>query len=117
MKPTLLVVSLALAACGEDPTGPTGPVETRDVLVLDNAFEPPAIRIAEADTVTWTWAGIEPHTVTFDDPGLLGSPVLSGGTHRVQFESPGTFTYFCSVHGREVMAGSVEVVPGQVPQP
>jgi plastocyanin len=112
-----LILLLALVACGDDSSGPTGPVDTRDVLVLDNAFEPPAIRIAQGDTVTWTWAGIEPHTVTFDDPDLLGSAILTGGTHQVGFDSPGTFTYFCSVHGREVMSGSVEVTLGQVPQP
>jgi plastocyanin len=111
------ILLLALAACGSDPSGPAGPVETREVTVIDNDFVPRDIRIAEADTVTWTWTGTEPHTVTFDDPDLLGSAVLTSGIHRVRFEFPGTFTYYCAVHGREVMAGSVEVVPGQVPQP
>jgi plastocyanin len=111
-----IVLLLALAACGDE-TGPAGRVDTREVLVVDYAFEPADIRIAEADTVTWTWAGIEPHTVTFDDPTFQGSAILTAGTHQIRFDSPGTFTYFCSIHGREVMSGSVEVMQGQVPQP
>ena len=111
-----LFLLVALIGCS-DATGPTGPVDTNQVLVVDNAFEPADIRIAEADTVTWTWTGIEAHTVTFDDPNLQSSALLTSGTHSVVFEVPGTFTYYCTVHGREVMSGSIEVVPGQTPQP
>lgn len=108
---------LALVACGTD-AGPTGPVETLEVTIVDSAFEPASIIVRETDTVTWTWTGLQQHTVTFDDLSLPSSQLQTLGQHQVTFGVTGTFTYYCVAHGRSQMAGSVEVVvTGQDPEP
>ena len=59
-------------------------------------------------TVTWTWTGRNPHSVTFDAGGP-NSVIQRSGTFSRTFGSAGAFTYFCSVHGRVVMSGTVNV--------
>lgn len=108
---------LAVAACGETTPPNGGPVETREVSIVDTpAFEPPDILVAEGDTVTWTWNGFQQHQVVFDDPSIPPSPAQTLGTHQVVFTVAGTYTYFCSVHGRAVMSGSVAVT-ARAPEP
>jgi plastocyanin len=104
-----VIVLLAVAACGETTPPNGGPVETREVTIVDNAFEPPDIIVREGDTVTWTWAGFDVHTVVFDDGSILPATARAVGTHQVVFRIAGTYPYFCSVHGRSVMSGTVEV--------
>jgi len=61
-------------------------------------------------TITWTWTGQNQHSVTFDSTAITSSPVQgNGGTHAVTFNDAGTFTYFCTVHGKSVMSGTVIV--------
>jgi hypothetical protein len=62
----------------------------------------------ECSMKTWTLGGILPHSVT-SDTGLFDSGVHTSGTFAFTFTSPGTYVYFCTVHGRNVMFGSVVV--------
>ncbi|MGH7514052.1 MAG: cupredoxin domain-containing protein [Gemmatimonadales bacterium] len=106
---------VAIAACGGGgsnvPTGPTGG-GTTGVTVGNNFFSPANLSVATGATVTWTWAmGDTEHTVTFDD-SAPGSARQSSGTFQRTFATAGTYTYFCSVHGRAVMSGSVTVGTG-----
>jgi plastocyanin len=106
---------VALAGCGgggsDTPTGPTGG-GTTGVTVGNNFFSPASLSVATGATVTWTWAmGDTLHTVTFDD-NAPGSNPQSSGTFQRTFATAGTYTYFCSVHGRAVMSGSVTVGTG-----
>jgi plastocyanin len=113
------VVTLLAAACGEEPVVngfPPPPVETDQVSVLDNEFDPASIVVPSGTTVTWTWNGSEDHTVVFDDTSLPASPVQFAGTHQVTFSLSNTYTYYCSIHGRAVMSGLVEVRPA-TPEP
>jgi len=107
---------LALAGCGggggsDSPTGPaTG--GTASVTVGNFFFSPASITVATGATVTWTWAtGDTLHTVTFDD-NAPGSSPQSSGTFQRTFATAGTYTYFCSIHGKNVMSGSVTVGTG-----
>lgn len=82
---------------------------TDTVTVGNNFFQPDSISVAAGTTVTWVWSpGDTLHTVTFDD-GAPGSPVQSTGTFSRAFATAGSYTYFCSIHGRNVMAGLVVV--------
>jgi plastocyanin len=107
--------------CSSSPTPPPDPgvaVGTRQVLVVDDAFEPPHNLVSEGDTVTWTWAGTSLHNVTFEDAQFSDSPTQRVGTHMVAFPVPGAFDYYCSVHGRNAMSGRVTVERGtQRPDP
>lgn len=108
-----LLPIVTLVACNGDdpPTMPPvqPPVATTSVNIVDFAFTPPDIRLTAGDTVTWTWQGSAPHNVTFDDGAIGNSATQSSGTFDRGFGNTGTFTYFCTVHGRSVMSGSVLV--------
>ena len=103
---------LALAGCGgggaDTTTGPSGGV-ANSVTVGNNFYNPANLSVATGAKVTWQWAmGDMEHTVTFDD-AAPGSPRQSSGTFERTFSTAGTYTYFCQVHGRAVMSGSVTV--------
>ncbi len=61
--------------------------------------------------VTWTNNDSPTHTVTGDNGGDPGnSPnIPSGGTFSYLFDTPGTYTYHCSIHPS--MTGTVIVTP------
>jgi plastocyanin len=71
-------------------------------------FAPQTVDIAAGGTVTWTWGGNLTHSVT-SDRGVFDSGVKMTGTFSFTFPTAGTFGYFCVVHGRNVMFGSVVV--------
>ena len=105
-----------------------------------NSFNPRTVRIAVGDTVRWTWNG-GPHSVTsgnclsdiygegsdctanntFCSPSDLNcgsGPSSNAGTvYSHQFNTPGTFPYFCNVH-LGAMTGTVIVEDsGPTPTP
>ena len=86
------------------PTAPTSAA----VSLHDNFYAPAAVTIAAGVTVTWTWAGANPHTVTSDTGVFDSSPAKTSGTFSFTFPSAGTFHYHCLVHGF-IMSGTVTV--------
>ncbi len=104
--------STAVADLATTPSFPT----TASVTVGPNnslSYSPASVDIAAGGTVTWTWApGITmPHTVTSGDSpaAFASSPVQMSGTFQATFPNRGSFFYFCTVHGRNVMNGTVNV--------
>lgn len=110
----LLVVPLASAAL-------PAPVP---VVASGFHFLPPALVIPAGTTVSWI-NGALPHTVTTSDDvvkaatGVANDRANSDGnpdtfhgippmSHR--FDNPGTFSYFCELHFRLGMIGTVTVV-------
>lgn len=90
---------------------PTRAIGEGAVAIGDNFFAPSSLSVARGAggaVVTWTWGGTRLHNVTFDDGGGT-SPSQSGGTYTRTFTAAGTYTYYCSIHGRSVMSGSVTV--------
>lgn len=94
--------------------------EAADVEVVDVAFEPSDVTIEAGGTVTWTQTGSLPHTVTADDGSFDSHPDCSGGsdcmasgdTFSQTFDEPGTYAYYCRIHGGPGgtgMAGTVTV--------
>jgi plastocyanin len=77
--------------------------------VQDNEYNPATVNITTGTTVVWTWASgnYNQHSVTFND-GVTSSTSKMSGTHSRTFQSAGTFSYYCDVHGT-TMAGSVVV--------
>lgn len=88
------------------------------VTVSNNAYTPDQVSIAKGATVTWQWdsctgdgyGGQECafHTVTFDDGGSSAT-ARNEGTFARTFANAGTYTYYCTAHGRSVMSGAVAV--------
>ena len=117
----VLAIALAWMACGggTEPSqngggggggggGGTCTSTSIAVDVHDNAYSPSCTTVAVGSTVTWDWSGMNPHTVTFDNTALGGSPQQIDGTFTHQFANVGTFTYHCQVHGAS-MSGTVKV--------
>lgn len=138
MRRTIVAILLILAACSESSTKATPAPEASGkpvtnagsasstaeatTSVVDTQFEPATLSVAAGTKVTWTQTGDQPHSVTsaeeiFDSaPGC--SPVKSdecnhkGDTFAYVFDKPGTFRYYCSVHGTADgtgMSGTVTV--------
>ncbi|MFN8571117.1 MAG: Ig-like domain-containing protein [Gemmatimonadaceae bacterium] len=81
------------------------------VAISDNAFSPSSLTVVKNEagaTVTWSWTGSRLHNVTFDDGGS-GSANQTSGTFARTFTTAGTYTYYCSIHGKAVMSGSITV--------
>ncbi len=96
-------------------TSQPGGGATNKVSLKDLAFNPNSITVKVGTTVTWTndeTGGIQ-HTVTSGAPnapsGVFDSGTLNPGqSFQFTFRNPGTFTYFCKIHGA-AMTGTVVV--------
>lgn len=122
-KVLLSLALVGLIGCSSDDDAPTGaeqpqgdpnpapPPASTTVSVQDDFFSPANAvinRTSGSAKVTWQWYGSDDHSVTFDQGGP-SSPVQSTGTFERTFTSAGSFTYYCTVHGRNVMSGTVTV--------
>ena len=87
----------------------SGFLDTASVIIFDNGYNPAAVAVSPGGTVTWVWTGNNAHGVTFDDGTITPSTVQSTGTYTVRFPRAGIFSFFCTVHGRTVEAGTVTV--------
>ena len=68
------------------------------VTIQNFAYSPASIQIAKGATVTWTNADTAPHTITFRN-GMRDSGMLrQGQSFSYTFTTPGTYTYYCTVH-------------------
>jgi plastocyanin len=88
------------------------------VVVGNNNYTPSSLNAAPGSTVTWQWDSCTgdgyggqlctSHSVTFDDGGPSAA-TRETGTFQRQFGAVGTYTYYCTTHGRTAMSGSVVV--------
>lgn len=118
----LAALVAALAACGGsgnpaiDETNGGGAANA--VRIVDIGYEPKELTVSAGTTVTWTNTGDLPHSVTSDDGGKTfdsspdcvksGKCMAKGDTFSHTFDSAGTFTYMCQVHGAQ-QTGTVTV--------
>jgi plastocyanin len=115
--------AFALLTAGQVTAGASS---AADVIVSDNFFQPKTITVQAGSTVLWEQQGNLPHNVEADDgtwnshpactPAVGGSCMDDGDTYSRAFPEPGTFAYFCRVHGGAGgvgMSGTIRVVePG-----
>lgn len=75
-----------------------------------NASQNPAVdTVAAGGTVTWTWTGSNSHSVqSTGTPSFTSSTTKTTGTYQFTFNTAGTFTYDCAVHGA-LMTGTIVV--------
>jgi plastocyanin len=92
----LLVVAMAAFVA----LGTSQPARAQDtsVSIVDFAFNPSSVTITAGSTVTWTNNGATTHTVTADDGSFDSGNLASGATYSFTFNTPGTYTYHCSIH-------------------
>ncbi|MEP7064979.1 MAG: cupredoxin domain-containing protein [Gemmatimonadota bacterium] len=87
----------------------TGARDTASVIIFDNGYTPSTVTVAAGGSVTWVWTGNNAHGVSFDDATITPSTIQSRGSYAVRFPRAGSFSFFCTVHGRTVEAGTVTV--------
>ena len=94
--------------------GPVGSVAVGPGIVFvsgHNGSANPAVdTIAVGGVVTWTWSGLDAHSVqSIGSPSFASSSIQSGNkTFAVTFTAPGTYRYDCAVHGQD-MTGTIVV--------
>jgi plastocyanin len=98
-------------------TSTIGPVQSGDIAVaaIDNNFKAENITVTAGSKVTWTNTGRNDHNVKPVDGGDFGVDTAGfkpGVSYTATFATPGTYRYFCSIHGTTArgMVGTVQVV-------
>jgi plastocyanin len=75
------------------------------VTLVNVSFAPAVVSIQAGQTVEWKWQDAQtPHNVTFD---TFHSATKTTGTYFHTFNTPGVYSYFCSIHIN--MVGTVVV--------
>jgi plastocyanin len=75
---------------------------TTNITIVNNAFQPGSITVSAGTTVTWTWAATAiDHNVTpvGTEPARSGNPRDGPATYQFTFNTPGTYAYYCQIHG------------------
>jgi plastocyanin len=105
-------VSFSATANGPD-GGPPGATEIQLLSNGGNRFEPANVTVAVGTTVTWTWVGGFHDVTSTGNPGFSSSgvPTAAPKSFSQTFTTPGTYLYFCSVHGSPTagMRGTIVV--------
>jgi uncharacterized cupredoxin-like copper-binding protein len=115
----VLVAAVGMAARGSGNDGSTGSAE---IVLEDLRFTPNQLnaKVGVPLTVRLTNRGLERHDLNFPSlhmPGLEGvESILEPGetrTIKLQFDTPGTHTFICSLPGHATagMTGAVFVLP------
>lgn len=88
--------------------------------VIDTDFQPGKLVVSAGTTVTWTQVGDQPHSVSSNNDVFESSadcsPTASdmclgeGDVFTFTFEKPGTFEYYCRVHGLPDGTGMTGIV-------
>ena len=77
------------------------------VAVENFSFQPGTLTVAPGTTVTWVNHDDEPHTVNENNKTFKSGTLDTDAKFSYKFTSPGTYSYFCSLHPR--MTGQIIV--------
>lgn len=119
------------AACGGDDDSGAEAIELEDVMVmegaavevtaLDNSFNHQNIQVAPGTRVTWENQGRQDHDIVRVDDGGGGeewgvdrADFAPGDVYERTFDEPGTYRYYCSLHGT-ADAGMIGAVVVEAP--
>ena len=91
-------------AAGKDmPTASTA----NQVMVENFSFQPGTLTVKAGTTVTWVNHDDVPHTVNENNKTFKSGALDTDAKFSYKFTSPGTYSYFCSLHPR--MTGQIIV--------
>lgn len=114
MTTTAAVAIPVIAGCtggsggtdGETDGGDGDVVETSEVSMVGNQFDPRNIHIDPGATVTWTNDDSTAHTVTSaSDNWSLDTEVAGGESAEFTFEESGVYDVYCQFHGSSDLSG------------
>src|SRR5690606_36195133 len=110
--------AMALAGCGDTDSGDDDVVLVEGVVeevgVLDNTFRPEEVGVAAGTEVVWENGGRNDNNVLpveGDEWGVEVDGFAPGDVYRHRFTEPGTYPYYCSLHGTTTkgMVGTIVV--------
>jgi plastocyanin len=108
-----VVAGAVVAAPAGGGAGSTAKVAPASVTLANFSFSPADVTINQGETVTWTnMQGT--HNVVFQGsqaPFAPAGPDASVWPYTRQFDTPGTFQYYCAPHQSNGMTGTVTVNP------
>jgi len=76
------------------------------------AFEPTAVTVKVGNIINWKNDSGSKHTVKTDSGqgvDFSSDTLAAGDTFQKTIDKPGTYTYFCSIHSKDVMSGTIVV--------
>ncbi|HSK81591.1 MAG TPA: Calx-beta domain-containing protein [Thermoanaerobaculia bacterium] len=100
---------------GGDPNPPEGCQGVQAKINISSngtIFSPATITVDAGQPVCWTWSGTSStHNVKADDGSFTSGPPGGRGNFQRTFDTPGTYSYHCQVHGSPTagMRGTVVV--------
>lgn len=125
MRPTHLLLAvlaatgLAAGCSGDEAATDVSLVEGIETRVssIDNTFRPETLEVLAGTEVRWTNDGRNDHNVLpveGEDWGVDVEGFAPGDEYVHRFTEPGSFPYYCSLHGTTTqgMVGSIVVTAG-----
>lgn len=115
-----LLCAVSITACSDDRTATIDKSVddgTTRIEALDNSFRSVSQQVKVGDAVTFVNVGRNVHDIApsggSSDWGVAQQRFNPGSSYRVRFTEPGTYPYYCTIHGNEVtgMVGEIEVLP------
>ncbi|MGI9148249.1 MAG: cupredoxin domain-containing protein [Chloroflexota bacterium] len=94
------------------PSSAIGQATAPAVSAQDDLFSPVMIHLNPGDSLSWHNDGTEQHTITADDDSFDSGVLDPGQTFERTFASPGSYPYYCTIHGgpnADGMAGVIVV--------
>jgi len=99
----------AFALAGDMKNADSTNSKQNTIEIKDFAFNPQTITVKSGQTITWINRDEEPHTVVSVEKQFKKSSALdTDQSFTITAGTPGTYTYFCSVHPK--MTGTIVVV-------
>jgi plastocyanin len=127
LRPVLLTLAaLALVACGEEASVSTSDVPASEfvdrtgqaevvVRARDNVFQPKYVTVSPGTRVVFDNVGRNPHNAIPVEEGAFEEvptdELQPGDRATVRFDEPGSYPYYCSLHGTTTrgMVGEIRV--------
>ena len=107
----VLGAALALCLLSSAPVGTVFAQDAGPVVNMQNlAFVPLELHITPGQVVTWTNSDGFQHTVTADDGSYDSGLIDAGGTFSQEFDTPGTYQYYCQPHGSPGLHGMAATI-------
>jgi plastocyanin len=103
-------IGVALTLVTVLPASSASAQEALPVDVKNFTYAPTEIHIAAGQAITWTNDDFIAHTITADDGSFDSGYLNLRDTFTQQFDTPGTYQYYCLPHGGPRLSGMAATI-------